>query len=205
VFCRDAEQLLDTLKTYNYHDTLAVISYNSSYTDSSFINMRKVYYGNFADPQLFLEGDKILVNDSSTYANSINTARMVTPSLNLYLDARATASEGTVILRIVNVDSLLELDSVFAFVAVCQDSAHGNLKDFNYVCRDLKYYPVTAAYADSTEDTLTFTFTSPYPIAKLHAVAFIQDLNHGSTQFLTVYQAVTVPFISAQPYYKEKK
>jgi len=199
VFCKDTEQLLDTLKTYNYHDTLAIISYNSSFTDSNFINMRKTYYGDFADPKLFLEGDEILANDSFTYTNSINTARLVTPSLNLYLDAQATATEGTVILRIVNVDSLLELDSIFAFVSVCQDSVDGNLKDFNYVCRDLKYYPVTTTFADSAEDTLTFIFASPYPIAKLHAVAFIQDLNHSSTQFLTVYQAVTVPFISPQP------
>jgi len=197
-----AEQLLDTIKAHNYHDTLAMIAYNTTFTDSSIMNLVKVKYAPFTEPKLVIDGNKVEspTPDSTIFKNNINAARLVTPSLNLYLGAQAIATEGTVSLRIVNVDSLLELDSVFAFVAVCQDSVEGNYKHgFNYVCRNLQYYPVTAAFADSTEDTLTFTFASPYPIEKLHAVAFIQNLKNSSTEYLKVYQAVTVPFISAQP------
>lgn len=197
MFCATAEQLLDTIKTHTYHDTLALISYNSTFIDTIILNLRKAVYEPFVDPQLVIDGTKIPANDSTAYKNSINAARASAPSFNLNLNAQATTTEGTVTIRIVNVDSLLNPDSIFAFVAVCQDSVHGVLKDFNYVCRNLFYYPVSVPYADSTDTTLTFT--NSYPIEKLHAVAFIQNLKSSSIQFLKVYQAVTIPFSSAQP------
>jgi hypothetical protein len=128
--------------------------------------------------------------------NSINAARASTPSLNLTLDAQGTISQGTVKLKIVNVDSLLDLDSVYALIAVCQDSVVGMLKNFNYVCRYIYYFPFSVSFADSIDTTITFT--NAYPVEYLHAVAFIQNLKSSSAQHLKVYQAVTVPFISIQ-------
>jgi len=189
--------LLDTIKTHSYHDTLALISYHNTFTDTTIRNLRKVLYEPFVDPQLIVDGNKIQTNDSIAYKNSINAARTITPSLNLTLDAQGTSGNGSVTLKIVNVDSLLALDSVYALIAVCQDSVDGVLKDFNYVCRYLFSYPISVPYADSIDTTITFT--NAFPVEKLHAVAFIQNLKSSDIHFLKVYQAVTVPFSSTQP------
>jgi hypothetical protein len=188
--------LLDTLKTNTYHDSLALIAYNSSFTDSTIHNLRFAVYAPLVDPQLFIDGNKISANDSTTYKNSINAARTVTPSFNLTLDAQGTTTSGSITFKIVNVDSLLDPDSVYAFVAVCQDSVDGILLDFNYVCRYLYYFPVSVVFPDSVDTTITFANT--YPVEYLHAVAFIQNLKNSSAQHLKVYQAATVPFTSVQ-------
>jgi hypothetical protein len=188
------EQLLDTIKTNIYRDSLALISYNSTFTDSVFVNMRKKLYEPFAEPQFVVDGSKITTDSiMSIYTSSIDAARSYLPSFNITLDAQGSATDGSITLKIVNVDSSLALDSVFAVVSVCQDSVEGILKHgFNYVCRDLFSFPISVPYADSTDTTLSFTHS--YPIEKLHAVAFIQNLKQSSTQYLKVYQAATVQF-----------
>ncbi len=188
------EQLLDTVKTNVFHDSLALIAYNSTFTDSVFVNMRKKLYEPFAEPQFVVDGSKITTDSiMSIYTNSINAARSFMPSFNITLDAQSTVTDGSVTLKIVNVDSSLALDSVFAFIAVCQDSVEGILKHgFNYVCRNLFYFPISVPYADSTDTTMNFTHS--YPVEKLHAVAFIQNLKQSSVQYLKVYQAATVQF-----------
>jgi len=193
------EQLLDTVKTNIYHDSLALIAYNSTFTDSVFENIRKKLYEPFPEPQFIVDGTKITTDSiMSIYTNSIDAARSFMPSFNLTLDAQGTTTDtGVITLQIVNVDSSLVLDSVFVFIAVCQDSVVGILKNFNYVCRYIFYYPVSVPYADSTDTTITFT--NSYPIEKLHAVAFIQNLKRSSVHFLKVYQAVTGLFSSPQP------
>jgi hypothetical protein len=74
---------------------------------------------------------------------------------------------------------------------------HGVFKDFNYVCRRLYCFPVTLPYADSTDTTITFTHA--YPIAKLRAIAFIQNLKNSSPEFKKVYQSAAAPFQIRQP------
>lgn len=178
-----------------YHDSLAIVSYNFSFTDTEFFNLRYNVYQHPPEPQFVVDGVKA-PNDTTTYKSNIDAARSVIPSFNLTLDARGRDSlDGSINLKIVNVDSLLALDSVYALVAVCQDSVEGpgSFKHgYNYVCRNLFYFPISVPYADSTDTTITFMHT--YPIAKLHAVAFIQNLKKSGLQYLKVYQAVTVQF-----------
>jgi len=188
------EQLLDTVKTNIYHDSLALIAYNSDFTDSVFENMRKKLYEPFSEPQFIVDGTKITTDSiMSIYTSSIDAARSYIPSFNLTLDAQGTATDGSVTIKILNVDSSLVMDSIFTIIAVCQDSVEGILKHgFNYVCRSLFSFPISVPYADSTDTTLTFTHA--YPLEKLHAVAFIQNLKQSSIQYLKVYQAATVQF-----------
>lgn len=199
MFCKNTEQLLDTLKTNIYRDSLAIISYNKDFVDSSIANLRENFYQiGFDHPALIVDGNKTS-DDSASFVPTINTARSVLPKFNISLTAQANATDGSINLNIITVDSFLTadsfqtVDSIYAFIAICQDSIPGILKDFNYICRQLYYFPIALPYPDTLDTTIIFTHS--FPVDKLHALSFIQALVSTSK---TVYQSATVPFSIVQ-------
>lgn len=179
---------------------MAIISYNTDFVDSSIANLREHFYQvGFDHPSLWADGIKAPGDDSTAFVGTINTARSVPPKFNITLTAQATASDGSIELNVITVDSFMTADSfqtadsIYAFIAVCQDSVHGNQKDFNYICRRLYFFPIAVPYPDTLDTTISFTHS--FPVDKLHAVSFIQTLVNTSK---TVYQAATVHFSSLQ-------
>ncbi len=173
-----------------YGDSLAIISYNETFISAE-VHERLDYYGNPVDPTVIFDGDdEIFVEDPGsfvqTYEQHITAAQADTPSFNFGITATASDSSGTVWLHIGPTDTLSE-GSLMAFVAICEDSVDGVLKDFNYVCRYLYEFPINLSFPDSLDTTIVFTNTlNP---TKMRAVAFVQDLDTKK-----VMQAITKKF-----------
>ncbi len=64
---------------------------------------------------------------------------------------------------------------MLAFIAICQDSVRGLLKDFNYVCQELYSFPIELSYPDTLDTAITFNHTMP--IDKMRAVIFVQNMD----------------------------
>jgi len=188
-YCALAEQALNSLTLF-YGDTLAIVAYNRNFTPSEIDTTRRQYYENPLDPSLVLDGtDKLFIEDTnyySTYDQHITIAKSATPYFNLGLNARASTNSGTIQLHIVTADTIPE-DSIVAFVVICEDSIDGMLKNFNYVCKYLYYFPANLTYPDSLDTTIVFSNT--IQPSKMRAVAFIQNIDTKK-----ILQAITKKF-----------
>lgn len=63
---------------------------------------------------------------------------------------------------------------ILAFLAICQDSVRGFLKDFNYVCEEFYSFPIVLSYPDTLDTAITFSHAMP--IDKMRAVVFVQNM-----------------------------
>jgi hypothetical protein len=156
-----------------------IVSYNISYSPVELDTVRSRYYQIHATPTLVFDGsDKVFESNASayesTFTNHIRAARSVAPIFNLNLSAQANATTGNLHIKIVAADTVPD-DTILAFVAVCQDSVHGFMRDFHYVCQKLFSFPVYLSYTDSLDTVINFSHS--LPVAKMNGVLFVQDMN----------------------------
>jgi hypothetical protein len=140
---------------------------------------RDSLYGTPIWPTAFFDGtDEVFEPDPNafitTYTAHITAAKADTPRYNLELMASATTSAADVQIMIVTTDTIPE-GQMLAFVAICQDSVRGALKDFNYVCEELHSFPLELSYPDTLDTAVTFSHAMP--IDKMRAVVFIQNMD----------------------------
>ena len=173
-----AERALDSLRDYRYEDSLVIISYNETYGDTSIFNAREQYYEInpiSPTPRLVVDGRLAWIGVADgyydTYQPFIDSALAIGSTFNLTMTTVANAGQGSVDLKIVDTDSLLD-DSLIAVIVICQDGIPGVNKQYNYVAKFMFTLPVTVTYADTV--TTTVTFTHCLPVNSLRAVAFIQ-------------------------------
>jgi hypothetical protein len=164
---------------------LVIISYNHTFDIPENITRRQWYLGQtFSYPKLIVDGVVVPIDVPSyppessyytTYNQHIVSAKSYVPGYNLYLDGTATSSSGNLHIKIVPADTL-HRDSVYAFVAVCEDSVLGDLGSrFNFVCRKFYSFPINIVYPDSF--TTSINFSHSIPIGKITGVLFVQNLN----------------------------
>ncbi|MBE0432544.1 hypothetical protein IBX73_03650 [candidate division WOR-3 bacterium] len=110
----------------------------------------------------------------ATYNAHITAAKADTPRYNLELAATATTTAGDVQIRVVTTDTI-PAGQMLAYVAICQDSVRGFLKDFNYVIQQFYSFPIDLAYPDTLDTAITFNHA--LPVDKMRAVFFIQNMN----------------------------
>lgn len=170
-----------------------IISYNHSILPVlPQIEERKEYYGIPIYPTLNFDGTDVVFEPNAnaydtTFNQHIQTARSAIPVYNLELNGTATASSGNLHVKIAPADTF-QYDSVYAFVAVCQDSVRGDLGGwFNYVIRQFYQFPISLMFPDSLDTTLTFTHS--IPVDKMRGVLFVQNL-----QTKKVLQAIKTEF-----------
>ena len=183
-----AEQALDSLSKEFTDSSLALISYNSSFSPSTINTERRNFYTITSDPAVIFDGTDSIYpagNYYATFKPFIEAAKTVTPFFNLVITAIADSSFGSVALRFVTADTLPE-DNIVACLAICQDSIHG-IKDFNYVCYQFYSFPLVMIYPDTLDTTITFSHN--LLASKLRAVAFTQDLDTKE-----IMQAITTKF-----------
>lgn len=137
------------------------------------------YYGSPLYPTSIFDGtDEVFESNPdlyfTTYDQHIVAAKADTPLYNLELTATASANTGNLQLKIVTADTIPD-DLILAFVAISQDSVHGMIKDFNYVCQQLDNFPVDLVYPDSLDTTIIFNHA--IPVNQMRAVVFIQDMD----------------------------
>jgi hypothetical protein len=144
------------------------------------IEERVLYYIAQPFPTLVFDGtDKVFEPNSNAYDTVFNQhiqiAKSAAPVYNLTLNASATSSNGTLNINISPADTLYH-DSVYAFVAVCEDSANGDLGGiFNYVIRNFYTFPVNLIFPDELDTTITFSHS--IPVDKMRGVLFVQDVH----------------------------
>ncbi|MEO0092576.1 MAG: hypothetical protein ABIK61_07695 [candidate division WOR-3 bacterium] len=168
---------------------MVVISYNHSFTPIEIDTIRKAFYSIplppiIPDASVCFDGAGPYVVDSpgfppestyyQVYAQHIISAKSQPPAYNLSLNGSATSNTGNLNLKILPADTLIR-SSVFAFVAICEDSVSGMTKDFNYVIRKLFSFPVNLVYPDSLDTVITFQHSLPQN--KMTGVLFLQDMN----------------------------
>lgn len=162
-----------------------IISYNHTFDIPEIVSRRQEYFGSvFSYPKLVIDGTEVPIDipayppESSyytTYNQYIVAAKSIVPSYNLTLFGNATASSGNFSIKIIPADTL-HRESIYAFVAVCEDSVLGDLgQTFNYVCRKFYRFPINIVYPDSFINTINFTHS--IPIDKMTGVLFVQDVN----------------------------
>lgn len=161
-----------------------IISYNHSIDPVlPQIQERMNYYGIRSYPTVVFDGTDIVAIDNppvpyettyyTVYNAHINTMKSFTPSYNLKLIGSASPTNGSLHITIYPADTLRH-SSVYAFVALCEDSVRGNVGGrFNYVIRQLSSFPINLFYPDSLDTTITFSHS--IPVDKMRAVLFIQN------------------------------
>lgn len=157
--------------------------------------MRLQYYQSLIYPTVIFDGTDNVFEPNpdfyyTTFNQHISIARSVVPYYNLSMNATASDTIGNIQLNIVTADTIPN-DSILTFVAICEDSVRGYLKDFNYVLRHLYYFPIYLSYPDSLDTTIIFNHS--IPINKMHAVVFVQDMDKKE-----VMQATTSKFEEVQ-------
>jgi len=110
----------------------------------------------------------------TTYDAHVQAAKADTPQYNLELTATATPSAGNLQLMIVTADTI-PAGEMITYIAICQDSMRGMMKDFNYVCQQLHSFPLDLVYPDSLDTTIVFNHS--IPVDKMRAVVFIQNMD----------------------------
>jgi len=170
--------MLDSLSGL-YGDSLAIISYNHTFSSQAVIGPRDSLYLSPIYPTAIFDGtDEVFEPDPSafftTYDAHIVAAKADTPSYNLNLTATATVNAGDLQIRIVTADTIPS-GQMIAYVAICQDSLRGLSKNFNFVCQQMYNFPVDLAYPDSLDTVITFDHA--LPVDKMRAVVFVQDMN----------------------------
>jgi hypothetical protein len=149
------------------------------------LGVRSSFYGSPIYPTAFFDGtDEVFEQDPNafitTYNAHIYAAKANTPIYYFELTAAATTITGDVQVTIATTDTMPE-GQMFAFVAICQDSVRGILKDFNYVCQELYSFPLDLVAIPDTLDTVyfdtTITFNHAMPIDKMRAVVFVQNMD----------------------------
>jgi hypothetical protein len=155
-----------------------IISYNHAF-DIPESEARRQLYDMPVYPTVVFDGtDKQFISDPSLYDSlfnqSIQVAKSAAPLYNLELNGMATPSTGSLSIKIWPADTL-HYDSVYAFVAICEDSLRGIVRDFNYVARQLYSFPVDLFFPDSIDTMITFSHTTSPD--KMRAVLFIQKLD----------------------------
>jgi len=140
---------------------------------------RHQLYGNPATPTVVFDGTDIVFEPNpdvfdSVFNQHIVVARSFVPSFNLNLTGSATASSGNLHIKINPADTLYH-NSVFAYVAICEDSIAGMMRAFNYVVRKLYSFPVNLFFPDSLDTIINFTHS--IPVNKMSGALFIQDMN----------------------------
>ncbi|UCF70465.1 MAG: hypothetical protein JSW49_09755 [candidate division WOR-3 bacterium] len=173
--------MLDSLSGI-YGDSLAIISYHLMFTDPAVYGPRNSFYSSPPHPTAFFDGtDEVFELDPNalftTYTDHYFAAKSDSPTYYVEVTATATASSGDLQIRIVTAD-IIPVGEVIAYAAICQDSVHGIIKDFNYVCRLLYEFPLEMALPDSVLDLdTTITFSHALPIDKMRAVVFVQNMS----------------------------
>lgn len=162
-----------------YEDSLAVIAYNHTFSDPAAFQPRFVYYGLPLYPTSIFDGtDEVFEPNPdlyfTTYSQHIVAAKADTPSYNLELAATTTVNTGNLQLKIVTADSIPD-DLILTFVAISQDSMHGLLGNFNYVCQQLDSFPLNLVHPDTLDTTIIFSHA--IPVDQMRAVVFIQNMD----------------------------
>ena len=122
----------------------------------------------------------------TTFNQHIQAAKSVVPIYNLSLEGTATNNTGSLHVRILPADTLVH-DSVYALIAICQDSVIGDLGGiYNYTVKGLSSFPVNIFYPDSMDTTIIFSHSAP--IDKLRAVLFMQDMHSKKVLQTTKYE-----------------
>lgn len=170
--------MLDSLSGI-YGDSLAIISYNRTFTSPAIFSPRDSIYSSPIYPTAFFDGtDEVFEQDPNalftTYNEHYIAAKSDTPRYNLYLTATATTNAGDLQIRIVTADTIPS-GQMLAYVAICQDSIRGFAKNFNYVCQQMYNFPVGLVYPDSLDTIITFSHA--LPIEKMRAVVFVQSMD----------------------------
>jgi len=168
---------------------LAIVSYNHTFCPPAIFNARWNLYGSPDYPTVVFDGtDEVFEPNPdsllNTYDAHIQAAKADTPQYNLELTATATPNAGNLQLNIVTTDTI-PAGGMVTYVAICQDSVRGMMKDFNYVCQQLHSFPLDLVYPDTLDTTIVFNHS--IPIDKMTAVVFIQNtatekIMHSSTK-----------------------
>ena len=143
------------------------------------IQPRLDYYGSPIYPTSIFDGtDEVFEPNPDlyfeTYSQHIVAAKADTPLYNLELTATATANTGNLQLMIVTADTIPD-NQILAFVAISQDSMHGLIKEFNYVCLHLENFALDLVYPDTLDTTIIFNHA--IPVDQMRAIVFIQDMD----------------------------
>lgn len=164
-----------------YGDSLAVISYNSTFTPYTIDSARGVYYAvTPADhPTVVFDGtDRVFESNQNMYDTVFNqhiiAAKADTPLFNLTFSASSSVDSTYLQIKIVTADTIPD-DLVSAFVVITEDSIHGMTKHFNYVCEQMQNFDVSLVYPDSLDTTIIFT--PAIPSSRRHVVLFVQDMD----------------------------
>ena len=159
-----------------------VISFNHSCPpELPQIEERVLYYIAQPYPTVVFDGtDKVFepnINAFDTvYNQHIQAAKSIAPIYNLTLNGSVTSNTGTLHINISPADTL-QHDSVYAFVAVCEDSAAGDMGGiFNYVIRNFYSFPINLIFPDELDTTITFSHS--IPVDKMRGVLFVQDVHN---------------------------
>jgi hypothetical protein len=176
-----AEQAIDSLKRIS-EDSLAIISYNHTFSPVNIQNERESLYGisvlNY--PTIVIDGtDEVFESNPdaylTTYNSHIQAAKADTPQYNLELTTTATQNAGNMQLRIITTDSI-PAGNILTYVAICQDSIPGFASpSFNYVCQQLFSFPLDLVFPDTLDTTIVFSHS--VPVEQMTAVIFIQNMD----------------------------
>ncbi|UCC11287.1 MAG: hypothetical protein JSW02_07995 [candidate division WOR-3 bacterium] len=163
-------------------DSLVVISYHVGQTYQSTAAVeREEYYGTgLLPPYVILDGAIIVWEASpnayyARYAQADSVARTVQSLFNIYiLDATASATTGSIELRLVPSDTLPD-DELAVFAAILEDTLIGAYDTFMHVCRELYTFPWQLSYPDSLDTTITFSHNMP--VNRMKTVVFVQNID----------------------------
>ena len=159
-----------------------MISYHVNWTYQSTAAVeREAYYatGEIV-PFVIFDGVLVVWEASPTayygrYAQADTVTRAVASLFNIsILDATASATTGSMALRIVPSDTLPD-DELRVFTAVLEDSLPGAYTTFMHVCHEMYSFPWQRSYPDSLDTTITFAHS--IPVDRMKAVVFVQDIN----------------------------
>ncbi|MEO0074652.1 MAG: hypothetical protein ABIK31_00885 [candidate division WOR-3 bacterium] len=178
----------------NYGDSIVIVSYNHSVQpELPQIQERMNYYNILAYPTVVFDGtDVVFENNPNAYDTVFNqhyiVAKSIVPSYNLELTGSVTVNSGQLHLKIGAADTIRH-DSVYAFIAICEDSIRGDLGGtFNFVVRQLTTIPINVSYPDSLDTIINFNHNIAPP--KMRGVVFLQD-----RQSKKILQAIKTKFV----------
>ena len=163
-------------------DSLVVISYHVGQTyQTAAAEERELYYAAGVFPPYVIFDGTVVVWEASPnayygrYAQADTVARAVPSLFNIFiLDASASASTGSIELRLVPTDTLPD-DELTVFAAVLEDTLAGAYGTFMHVCRELYAFPWQLSYPDSLDTTISFSHS--IPVNRMKTVVFVQDAN----------------------------
>lgn len=143
------------------------------------VQERDSLYGSPIYPTVIFDGtDEVFEPDPNAFLTTfdahITAAKADTPQYNLELNAVATPTTGDIQVKIVTAGAI-PTGQMRAYIAVCQDSVRGFVKDFNYVIQQFYTFPVDLVYPDSLDTAITFNHA--LPVEKMRAVVFVQNMD----------------------------